>query len=471
MRLNNTSMEKRPLSRAKPSIFLYTLSLIIIGTIALVWFKAAHGNNSNQAAFNAADSAALESLIVSELEEQLNNNIAEHAAQLNVENIEADWQSVKIKPGQTISGIFKGAGLTAAQVNAVLANPKAKDILQNLTPESVLSLQITTEGKLVKLKYPLDKEKILIVEQHQDGYKTKTERVPLQKHIVQVSGKVESSMQQAIEDSGIPPKVMFQLAKVLSAKVDFSRDLRKGDTFRVIYPVYYRGEEKVETGSIIAAEFTNKNDTYQLIRYTDADNNVAYYDANGNSLERSFLRYPTNHKRISSHFSPNRKHPVLGYRRPHYGVDLAAKAGTPIVAAADGKITHRGRKGGYGNTVMLDHGNGYTTLYAHMSRFADGQRSGQRVSKGQIIGYVGSTGVATGPHLHYEFKINGKYQDPMKVALPGKASLAANEKIAFLVEANRWVHMLAQNASNTTPGEPTVLAMYQSDEGELVNIE
>ena len=201
--------------------------------------------------------------------------------------------------------------------------------------------------------------------------------------------------------------------------------------FRSIYQEDFLDGEKYRDGAILAAEFVNRGESFRAIRYTDATGRADYYSPDGKSVRKAFLRSPVDFRRISSKFQKSRWHPVLGKKRPHRGVDYAASTGTPIKAAGDGKIILRGRKGGYGRTVMIEHGGGIVTLYGHMSRYASKQRHGTRVKQGQTIGYVGKSGLASGPHLHYEFRINGSHRNPLTVKLPSAAPIAKKYRSDF----------------------------------------
>ena len=221
------------------------------------------------------------------------------------------------------------------------------------------------------------------------------------------------------------------LAGIFGWDIDFALDIRQGDSFTVMYEELLLDGEKVGDGNIIAAEFINDDRTYRAYRYTDSKEKTEYYSPDGKSMRKPFMRTPVDLARISSRFNLRRKHPVLNKIRAHKGVDYAAATGTAIKATGDGKVVHRGRKGGYGNTIILRHGNTYTTLYAHMSKYARKTGVGSRVKQGQIIGYIGSTGLATGPHLHYEFRVNGVHRNPLKVKLPSAKPLPESEMGRF----------------------------------------
>jgi len=223
----------------------------------------------------------------------------------------------------------------------------------------------------------------------------------------------------------------MQLADIFAWDVDFALDIRSGDSFLVIYEERYLNGEKLDDGDVLAAEFSNQGHRYQALRFVDDDGNRAYLTPDGHSLRKAFLRTPVNFSRISSHFSLGRKHPILHKLRAHKGVDYAAPTGTPVTASGDGKVAFVGTKGGYGKTVVLQHGQGYSTLYAHLSRFTKGLRAGSRVHQGEVIGFVGSSGLATGPHLHYEFQVNGTHMNPLTVRLPQAAPIEQRYRAAF----------------------------------------
>jgi murein DD-endopeptidase MepM/ murein hydrolase activator NlpD len=221
------------------------------------------------------------------------------------------------------------------------------------------------------------------------------------------------------------------MANIFGYDIDFAQDIRKGDKFEILYEEKTLDGKAVGTGNILTARFTNRGKIYTAVRYTDKNGNTSYYSADGSSLRKAFIRTPVDFARISSRFSNGRKHPILNKIRAHKGVDYAAPRGTPIKAAGDGRVTLAGRKGGYGNTIVIKHGQRYQTLYAHMQGFAKGIRAGSNVKQGQIIGYIGTTGLSTGPHLHYEFQANGVHVDPLSQKLPISDPIHASEKQRF----------------------------------------
>lgn len=245
------------------------------------------------------------------------------------------------------------------------------------------------------------------------------------------SAKIKSSLFGATDDANIPDHVAIQIADIFESEIDFNTDLRRDDHFNVIYEGSYDQGELLKTGNVLAVEFVNNGKTYRAVGFRDENNQMQYYTPDGKSLHKSFLRSPLEFTRVTSGFSLARFHPVLQRMRAHKGVDMAAPTGTRVKASGDAVVDFAGQKGGYGNVIVLKHDHGISTVYGHLSRFADGLHRGAKVAQGEIIGFVGMTGLATGPHLHYEFLINGEHHDPMTVALPKANPIDAQNKVAF----------------------------------------
>lgn len=337
------------------------------------------------------------------------------------------WQDVTVKSGDNLSRIFPRVGLSARDVYNVAQLGKAIRPLLNLKPGQVLRFDIKEEaGKksLQQLQLTLSPIETITVTTSTDGFTTSTETREIELRQVHTSGVIESSLFGAGLTAGLSDNHIMQLAYIFGWDIDFALDLRKGDTFTLIYEDKFLDGNKFSDGDILAAEFTNRGHTFRAIRYTDDTGLSNFFSPDGHSMRKAFSRTPVHFSRISSKFNPNRKHPVLKTSRPHRGVDYAAATGTPIMATGDGKIDFRGTKGGYGRTIVLSHGGKYTTLYAHMSSFKKGLKRGSRVKQGQVIGFIGSSGLATGPHLHYEFRVNGVHRNPLTVKLPKAESLA-----------------------------------------------
>jgi murein DD-endopeptidase MepM/ murein hydrolase activator NlpD len=337
-----------------------------------------------------------------------------------------------IRSGDSLSILFRRAGLSDGDLYELLNQcPEAKG-LRRIMPGHNISFQIDEAGKLQQLSYTRSRlESLNFIREKQGFVSVEAVREP-EVHLAYRQATINSSLFLAGQSAGMTDSLIMELANIFGWDVDFALDIRQGDSFSVLFEEQFVDGEKIGNGAILAAEFTNQGKTFTAVRYTNANGINHYYTPEGNSMRREFLRTPVDFARISSHFNLKRRHPILHSIRAHKGTDYAAATGTPIRAAGDGRVSLAGRKGGYGNTVIIQHGQTYQTLYAHMHNFHRNIRAGARVRQGQIIGYVGSTGLATGPHLHYEFYVNGVVRNPVTVNLPQASSIAASEKERFM---------------------------------------
>ncbi|MGM0564104.1 MAG: peptidoglycan DD-metalloendopeptidase family protein [Pseudomonadota bacterium] len=360
---------------------------------------------------------------------------------------DAGWEQVTIKPGDSLARVAYRAGVASTQIHQLMqSGHEAVNHLTRVRPGDQLRYRSDDEGRLMALEFDLNDTERLVVSQADGQFDVELVERPYEVFENRISGTIDDSLFASAKAAGLSDQLIMQLANVFGYDIDFALDIRRGDTFTVIWNEYFRNGEKVKDGEIIAAEFINNGRTVRGVRYTDADGHTDYYAPNGDSLRKEFIRSPVHFTRISSGFNPNRLHPIHKTRRPHRGVDYAARTGTPIMAAGDGKVIHKGKKGGYGNAVILKHGHTYTTLYAHMSRVHPSLRYGGRVKQGQVIGYVGATGWATGPHLHYEFRVNGVHRNPLTVKLPSAKPL----KAAFLDDFDRFSQPLVAQLNTLT---------------------
>jgi murein DD-endopeptidase MepM/ murein hydrolase activator NlpD len=357
-----------------------------------------------------------------------------------------NWVEYPVKSGDNLTTLFKRAGLGPRDVYRISQAVSGSDALQRLRPGQTLAFLIE-DGLLRKLRHVQDQLNSTLLELTDSGYQVrKLERTP-EPRTLYAAGTITRSLFLDAADAGLSNRTIMQLAEIFGWDIDFALDIREGDHFRVLYEQDYLDGEAINQSRILAAEFINQGKTFAAVRFTDSEGNSQYFAPDGRSMRKAFLRSPVDFSRISSRFKPERFHPVLGKKRPHRGVDYAAATGTPIKAAGDGKIIWRGTKGGYGRTVILQHGSNITTLYAHMSRYQKGLSNGSRVKQGQIIGYVGASGLATGPHLHYEFRVNEVHKNPLTVALPAADPIAERERPAFQAESQRLLSALNQHAN------------------------
>ena len=329
------------------------------------------------------------------------------------------WREYKVKSGDSLARLFNRAGVAPVQLDQLMKSGKETKKLKRIFPGDVIKIISDEDGVLHALRYDINHKSYLLVEREGDELIAETHKHELDKLETHASGVIESSLFLAAQDSGISQNIIMELANIFGWDIDFALDIRKGDSFSVLYDELYRDGEKISDGDILAAEFINNGKTYRAVRYSNPKSNRSeYYTPNGKSMKKAFLRTPVNFTRISSKFTTSRYHPVLHRFRSHKGVDYAAKRGTPIYAAGNGKVIFKGKKGGYGNVIILQHGSKYTTLYAHVKSYNRKLRIGSKVTQGQTIAYVGSSGLATGPHLHYEFRVNGTHRNPLTVHLP-----------------------------------------------------
>ena len=351
------------------------------------------------------------------------------AAQADV--LHDGMERVDVRDGDSLYLMFKRKGLSQNDLHHLLASGKDGKELKRLRPGQSIAFLRDQDGRITRFHHGVDELTTVQFTRSGDGFESRVVTREYDRHVAVKNGVIESSLFAAAR--GVPERVVHQFVGVLEWDVDFARDLRKGDSFSLLYEELHVDGRRVRAGDVLALEFRSQRaeKPIRAFRYTDSNGDTDYFTPDGRPLQREFMRNPLRFTRISSRFSKSRLHPVLKTRRPHRGVDYAAPRGTAVRATGDGRVSFAGRKGGYGKTVLLTHGNGYTTLYAHLSRYAKGIRKGARVQQGQVIGRVGSTGIATGPHLHYEFRINGVHRDPLTVKLPRAAPLDTTELKKF----------------------------------------
>lgn len=334
--------------------------------------------------------------------------------------------------GDTLSSIFAKAGLPTSVLHDVLSSSKEAKQLSRVQNGQQFEFKLSPEGDLQSLRCKLGALQSIEVSKTDKGFTSKYEQAKPETRSAYARGVIDSSLFLAAKRAGLSHGMTVALSDIFAYDIDFAQDLRDGDEFEVIYEEKVLDGKPIGTGNILAARFTNRGKTFTAVRYTSKQGTVSYFTADGRSMRKAFIRTPVDFARISSRFTNGRLHPILNKIRAHKGVDYAAPRGTPIKAAGDGRVELAGRKGGYGNTVIIQHGNRYQTLYAHMQGFAKGIRAGSNVRQGQVIGYIGTTGLSTGPHLHYEFQINGTHVDPLSQKLPMTDALAGAEKQRFL---------------------------------------
>jgi murein DD-endopeptidase MepM/ murein hydrolase activator NlpD len=338
---------------------------------------------------------------------------------------------VVVSRNDTMDRLFRRFELNLGDLASLRDLPELRNQVDKLRPGEQLRL-MHRGGELVGLERKLSDSETLKVTRDANGFTSDVLENPLEVHTRTASATIQSSLFQAAADAELTDRVAFDLAEIFQYDIDFVLDIQQGDRFTVVYEEVFQDGVPLRIGNILAAKFINEGREYRAVRYIDTDGDVQYYTPDGKSLRKAFIRAPVQFSRISSRFNSSRKHPILNRIRAHKGVDYAAPIGTPVRAAGDGRVRFVGRQGGYGNVIELEHGSGVVTVYGHLSRFAPQLRRGQRVELGKVIGFVGMTGLATGPHLHYEYRVRGTHKNPQTVPLPDADPITAGERDRFL---------------------------------------
>lgn len=341
------------------------------------------------------------------------------------------WREERIQRGDTVADLLSRLAVNSTDTQSFLNEAKHAQALYQLKPGKTIQAQTTQDGELLSLRYHYGGDTILLVEKQGDHFNTSEQGLPLERQVAMKSGQIKSSLFAATDAANMPDAVAMQMADIFSTDIDFHRDLQRGDKFTVVYEAFYNKGELVKTGHILAAEFINSGKAYRAVYFQSKDGHGGYYTADGKNLRKAFLRSPLEFSRITSGFTTARYHPILKEWRAHKGVDYGAPIGTRVKATADGSVEFAGIQRGYGNIIVLKHQGKFETVYGHLSAFAKGLRKGLHISQGDVIGYVGMTGMATGPHLHYEFKVAGVQRNPLSIEVPTAFPIAANQKAEF----------------------------------------
>ena len=335
----------------------------------------------------------------------------------------AYWRALTVKSGDTFARLLRSAGIAGDTVHALASAGEAGRAMARIFPGDKVRLGFGSDDRLERLAYQASPARQVVFERDEEGFTGRVVEESLQRRLHYARGTIETSLFEAGAEAGLSDRLLMELVGIFGWDIDFVLDIRRGDRFTLIYESLHKDGRAVRTGDIVAAEFVNRGQVYRALRYTNPDGETSYYAPDGTSMRKAFLRSPVKFTRISSTFG-RRYHPTLHRMRNHHGVDYAAPTGTPIRATGDGRIAYRGYNGGYGRMIVLRHGGRYSTAYAHMSRFAGGTAAGRYVEQGDVIGYVGSTGRSTGPHLHYEFRVNGVHKNPLTVEFPSVEPVA-----------------------------------------------
>lgn len=408
--------------------------ILAISCLPLFGIYTAFGIAPQTLTTNIATSMVVEEVSLPTLDQALNDeaNLAEKF-----------WYKDYVRRDDTLQSVLARLNIRNRDaLEFIRSDSVASEIARSIIPGRQVKSETDADGNLFHFEYQISADQFLTITKTADGYEAHQDERVLEIRPVLKSAKINSSLFGATDAANIPDHIAIQLADIFESEINFHTDLRRGDRFNVIYEGSYDQGELIKSGEVLAAEFVNNGKVYRAVGFRDSNNQMQYYTPEGKSIHKSFLRSPLEFSRVSSGFSVARFHPVLQRMRAHKGVDFAAPTGTRIKASADAVVDFVGTKGGYGNVIILKHDNGISTVYGHLSRFAPELRRGSKVTQGQMIGFVGMSGVATGPHLHYEFLINGKHQDPMKVALPKNNTIQGGNKAQFETISNQMMAQL-----------------------------
>jgi murein DD-endopeptidase MepM/ murein hydrolase activator NlpD len=362
-------------------------------------------------------------------------------------------QTTKLKSGDNAISALGRLGFDASESHNIINAAKKSYGLKNIRAGRTFKRHDSAAG--IDIYYNIDGTSRLHLHQAkgQPQWQAQVEKRETHSHQLITSGVVHGSLFSAAADAGLDQRTIMNLVDIFAWDIDFARDMRDGDTFHVLYEERFDDEGKPLESRILAAEFTNQGKTYKAVRYKQLNGNVNYFSPDGKSMRKAYLRAPLKFSRISSRFRLKRKHPVLGYNRAHRGVDYAAASGTPIHAIGDGYIAYIGWKGGYGRFILIRHNNrNHSTAYAHMRRYARGMKKGKRVKQGQIIGYVGMSGLATGPHLHFEFRSRGRAVNPLTIKHPPAKPVLKTERTRFYEQTAPLLSRLNNSTSQPNWG-------------------
>jgi murein DD-endopeptidase MepM/ murein hydrolase activator NlpD len=348
---------------------------------------------------------------------------------------------VVVRRNDTMDRLFRQLELNLADLAMLRDLPDLRGQVDKLKPGELLRFK-HRDGELVGLERQLSDSETLQVTRDEHGFSTNVLENPLEIHTRTASATIQNSLFGAANAAGLSDRVAFDLAEIIQYDNDIVLDIQAGDRFTVVYEEVFQDGKPLRIGNILAAKFVNEGREYRAVRYVDSQGHGQYYSPDGRSLRKAFIRAPVQFSHVASRFNLARKHPILNRIRAHKGVDYAAPTGTPVRAAGDGRVKFVGRQGGYGNVIELEHGSGVVTVYGHLSRFATNLRRGQKVEMAQVIGYVGMTGLATGPHLHYEYRVRGVHKNPQTVPLPDAEPVPASERDRFMANTADLVNTL-----------------------------
>jgi murein DD-endopeptidase MepM/ murein hydrolase activator NlpD len=447
---NNSPASK--ISSRIPVVAIRTIGCVtLIGAAALFWRVTRH-----ETPHLAAPTAPT---LLSDAAQPAPAGLSQRAPLIVEQASVASIVEVIVGRNDTLDGIFRRMSLNKADLAAIRALPGIRQSLDFLKPGDAIKLT-HSDGDIKELTRKVSETQTLNVVRQDSGFEAKMINNPVEVRVRTAAATIESSLFQAAGAADISDTVALKLANVFAWDIDFVLDIREGDRFTAVYEQIYQDGKYLRDGEVLAAEFVNGGRVYRAVRFISDSGNGGYYTPTGLAMRKAFLRAPVDFTRVSSAFNPRRQHPILNTIRGHMGTDYAAPTGTPVHAAGDGRVSFAGQRGGYGNAIVLTHGGNVSTLYGHMSRFARNMHAGTHVQQGEVIGYVGMTGLATGPHLHYEYLTGGVHRNPQTVQLPGAEPLRADALQRFRAQAAPLIASLSpQPAPAIAAAAPSAAAV------------
>ena len=359
----------------------------------------------------------------------------------------------KVLKGETLLAIFDKHGLDIKDLFEMRKVAAKVHPLRTVHPGQSYTVTVDGQNRVNSFIYGIDQNFFLKIWKIATGFQAEKTAIHYEKKLLTLSGTIEDNLISSIGDDHEHLLLALQLSDIFAWNIDFAADLQKSDSYRIIVEGFFRYGEFRKFGNIVAADFTNNGELFRAYRF-EHDGKSDYYDQEGKSLRKAFLKAPLNFRRISSHFSKGRRHPILKIRRPHNGLDYAAASGTPVSTVGDGTVIHAGWEGSYGNMVIIRHPNGWKTCYGHLSKISKGVKKGRTVEQGQIIGNVGSTGLSTGPHLHYEVRVSDKCINPLEIKVVEGLSISHKELAAFKAFRDRMDSYFSNIEVSDTPHKP-----------------
>ncbi len=435
MKNNDPSRTRlEPTNRPNPHWLLRWLALSL-GLAVLGVVMANTGGPSSETSGGGVPAAAEEHRALTLPKRPNHTRSAETEAGEEARQRRVEWQELVIEQGDTLAGRLRDAGADRQTIHRIAAASRHGPALSRIQPGDRIRLARASDGTIERLVHQRQPGERLVFNREARGYASARVQSPLERRLNHATGAIQRSLFAAGTRAGLQEALITDLVDIFAWDIDFVLDVRRGDRFSVVYESFYTGDgTHVRDGAIVAAEFVNQGQRHRAVRYAEHDGPAEYFTPRGESMRKAFLRTPVRFTRISSGYG-KRYHPTLGKMRNHHGIDYAAPAGTPIRATGAGRIAYQGRNGAYGQFIVVRHGDRYSTAYGHLRRFARGQSAGSYVQQGEVIGFVGNTGRSTGPHLHYEFRINGVHKNPLRVDFPPMATIAQAEHSDFRAQA------------------------------------